>query len=124
VNIFEEATKKKYRFPSIVGPLSVEDLWDLDFQGLDVVYKKLNGSLKRVKEESLLEEEKEDKELLTRIAIVKHIFAAKKAELEERLKEKDKAEKRQRILELISRKQDAQDEEKSIDELKAMLDDL
>ncbi len=124
MNIFEEATKKKYRFPSIVGPLSVEDLWDLDFQGLDVVYKKLNGSLKRVKEESLLEEEKEDKELLTRIAIVKHIFAAKKAELEERLKEKDKAEKRQRILELISRKQDAQDEEKSIDELKAMLDDL
>lgn len=35
-NIFEKATKEKYRFP-FKGQVSVEDLWDLKLQDLDSI---------------------------------------------------------------------------------------
>ena len=37
-NIFEAATRYKYRFP-FKGMISVEDLWDLKLQDLDSVFK-------------------------------------------------------------------------------------
>ena len=52
--MFEEATKNKYRFPSNVGMINVEDLWDLPASHLDTIYKKLNKQLKQSEEESLL----------------------------------------------------------------------
>ena len=42
-NIFEAATRYKYRFP-FKGMISVEDLWDLKLQDLDSVFKLLNKS--------------------------------------------------------------------------------
>ena len=39
-NIFELATREKYRFP-YKGMISVEELWDLDIPELDRVYKSL-----------------------------------------------------------------------------------
>ena len=40
-NIFEMATRNKYRFP-YKGMISVEDLWDLNQTQLDSIYKALN----------------------------------------------------------------------------------
>lgn len=53
-NIFEAATKEKYRFP-FKGMISVEDLWDLKLQDLDSVFKALNKQKKQNDEESLLQ---------------------------------------------------------------------
>lgn len=120
-NIFEAATKEKYRFP-FKGMISVEDLWDLKLQDLDSVFKSLNKQKKQNDEESLLQvKTAEDQELENKIQIVKYIVKFKQEEIEERLQAKDKKEYNQKLLELIERKQNEELAGKSIEELQAML---
>lgn len=120
-NIFEAATKEKYRFP-FKGMISVEDLWDLKLQDLDSVFKSLNKQKKQNDEESLLQvKTAEDQELDNKIQIVKYIVKFKQEEIEERLQAKDKKEYNQKLLELIERKQNEELAGKSIEELQAML---
>lgn len=123
-NVFELATRNKMRFP-YKGMISVEDLWDLSVENLDVVYKALNSQLKQAQEESLLNtRSKKDLELDAQIAIVKHIVAVKQEEAVKRLKAKEQREQKQRIMEIIASKQDAALQDKSLDELTAMLETL
>lgn len=120
-NIFEAATKGKYRFP-FKGAISVEDLWDLKLQDLDSIFKSLNKQKKQNDEESLLQvKTAEDQELDNKIQIVKYIVKFKQEEIEERLQAKDKKEYNQKLLELIERKQNEELAGKSIEELQAML---
>lgn len=124
MNMFEVATRSKMRFP-FRGLISVEDLWDLSVQNLDIIFKSLNSALKQVQEESLLNTKtKEDKELDMKIEIVKHIVEVKLEEENSRLKAKAQKEQKQKIMEILSAKQDESLQNKSIDELKAMLDEL
>ena len=124
VNIFEVAIRSKMRFP-FRGLVSVEDLWDLTVEDLDTIFKTLNSQIKQVKEESLLSNRtKEDKILDTKIEIVKYIVSVKLAELELKLKEKENKAKKQKILSILSVKQDEEIQNKSVDELTAMLNDL
>ena len=89
-NIFEIATRNKLRFP-FRGSISVEDLWDLTPENLDVVFKTLNSQKKKANEESLLSAQADaDVELNTMIEIVKHIVVVKLAEAEARAKAKEK----------------------------------
>ena len=93
-NIFEVATRGKYRFP-YKGQITVEDLWDLSVTQLDSIFKTLNAQYKQSKEESLLEtKSKEDEVLDTQIAIVKHIVAVKQQEAANRLAEKERRTRR------------------------------
>lgn len=122
--MFEIALRSKFRFP-FRGYVSVEDLWDLSVQNLDLVFKALNSELKQVKEESLLEAKTAaDKELDTKIEIVKYVVGVKLLEQQTRLAAKEQKEKKQKILEILSEKQDSDLKNKSIDELKSMLDEL
>lgn len=119
-NLFELATRKKFRFP-FKGQISVEDLWDLSVQNLDSVFKTLNAEAKQVKEESLLATKStEDAILDAKIAIVKHIVNVKLAEAQQRTKDNEKREQKRRLLELIADKEDEALQGKSIEELKAM----
>lgn len=121
INLFEMATRKKFRFP-FKGMISVEDLWDLSVQNLDTVFKALNAEVKQVKEESLLATKStEDAILEAKIEIVKHIVKIKLEEAEARTKAAEKREQKRRIQELIANKQDEALQGKSIDELQAML---
>ncbi len=123
-NIFETATKEKYRFP-YKGMISVEDLWDLSPAQLDGIYKTLNAEKKTTEEDSLLgQRSKAEQELLTKIELVKYIFAAKQAEIEARKQKTANDEKKRRIMELIASKEDAALGEKSVDDLKQMLAEL
>ena len=121
INMFELATRKKFRFP-FKGMISVEDLWDLSVQNLDTVFKALNAEVKQVKEESLLAV-KSDKDTIldTKIAIVKHIVNVKLAEAAEREQAAAKREQKRRLEELIANKQDEALQGKSVEELQAML---
>lgn len=122
--MFEQAIRGKMRFP-YKGLVSVEDLWDISATGLDSVFKVLNSELKQAKEESLLNTKtKQDKELDIKIEIVKYIFEVKLAEENLRLKAKEQREQKQKILEILSAKQDESLQNKSIEELEAMLDNL
>jgi uncharacterized protein YrzB (UPF0473 family) len=125
--MFEMAVRTKMRFP-FKGVISVEDLWDLSVENLDSIFKNLNSQLKQVKEvkeESLLNTKtKEDKELDVKIEIVKYIVNIKLEEQDLRLKAKEQKEKKQKILEILSDKQAEDLQNKSVDELKAMLNQL
>jgi len=124
VNIFEVATRNMFRF-QFKGMISVEDLWQLSVSNLDSIFKTLNSQLKQVKEESLLNvKTKQDQELDTKIEIVKYIFQVKLEEENLRLKAKEQKEKKQKIMEILSVKQDADLQNKSVDELQKMLNEL
>ena len=123
-NMFEVAVRTKMRF-DFKGLISVEDLWDLNVKDLDSIFKNLNSQLKKVKEESLLDvKTQQDKELDMKIEIVKYIVKTKLEEDNQRLKAKEQKEKKQKIMEILSTKQDQDLQNKSIDELKAMLNKL
>lgn len=122
--MFEIATRTKMRFP-FRGVVSVEDLWDLSVENLDAVYKALNSELKKATEESLLNTKTtQDKELETKIEIIKYIVKVKQEEELLRLKAKERKEQRQKILEIMAMKQDESLQNKSIEELTAMLNEL
>jgi hypothetical protein len=122
--LFEQAVRNKYRF-NYRGVLTVEDLWDLSVESLDQIFKSLTKMAKEASEESLLSTpSKEDKELNDKIEIVKYIV---KTKLEEKAKAKEMYEnkaKKQRLLEIIKRKEDAQLENMSIEELKRAMEEI
>ncbi len=122
--IFEAATRAKMRFP-FKGMISVEDLWDLSVENLDVIFKTLNSQLKQSQEESLLNKRtKHETELDIQIEIVKYIVSVKLEEERVRTQAKEQKEKKQKIMEIIASKQDADLQNKSLDELKNMLGEL
>ena len=119
--MFETAVRNKMRFP-YKGQISVEDLWDLDVNALDGVFKTLNSKVKVSQEESLLRtRSKESEELMVQIEIVKYIVSVKLAEAEARKNAEANRAKRQRILGILADKQESDLKNKSPEELQAML---
>lgn len=122
--MFEFATRNKTRFP-FKGQISVEDLWDLRVEDLDTVFKSLNNQVKQTKEESLLATKTtEDTILDTQIAIVKYIFDVKVQEANARLIEKERKEQKQKIMSILATKQEQELQNKSVEELQKMLDEI
>lgn len=123
-NMFEFAIRNKMRFP-FKGQISVEDLWDLRVEDLDTVFKSLNKQVKQTKEESLLATKTtEDTILDTQIAIVKYIFDVKVQEANARLIEKERKEQKQKIMSILATKQEQELQNKSVEELQKMLDEI
>ena len=123
-NIFEAASKNKYRYP-YKGLITTEDLWDLTPAQLDIVYKALNKGVSEAQVSSLMHKVTEvDAELLNKIEIVKYIFNAKEAEAEARKNDAAKHAKKQRILDILAQKQEDALQRMSEDDLKKMLDEL
>lgn len=122
--MFEIATRSKFRFP-YKGQISVEDMWELSLPALDSVFKTLNAQIKQIKEESLLStKSKADETLELQIEIVKYIVSVKLAEKEAREKATEKAAQRQRIMEIMAKKQDESLENASMEDLQKMLTEL
>lgn len=123
-NLFEVATKQKFRF-EFRGLISVEDLWDLKLEQLDEIYKNLSSQLKKASEESLLKTRSKDQELVeSKIEIVKYIVSAKLKELETKTQAKAKREQKQKIMEILNEKESQELKNKSQEELKAILKEL
>lgn len=122
--MFEVAIRNKFRFP-FKGMISVEDLWDLSVTDLDSIFKTLNALVKRSEEESLLKTVTKDDEVLNiKIEIIKYIVSIKQEEAALRIKAKERKEQKQKIMEILSSKQEEELHNKSVDELKAMLEEL
>lgn len=122
--MFEIATRSKFRFP-YKGQISVEDMWDLSLLALDSVFRALNSQMRQVKEESLLStKSKSDEVLELQIEIVKYIVSVKLAEKEAREKAAEKSAQRQKIMEIMAKKQDELLENASMEDLQKMLSEL
>lgn len=123
-NIFEVATRQKYRFP-YKGSVSVEDMWDLPVTALDSIFKTLNAKAKQAHEESLLESKtKEDEETAIKIQIVRHIVNVKQAEAVAREKAKENKEMKKRLLEIKASREDKRLEGLSDADLDKMISEL
>ena len=118
--MFEKASRLKLRF-TYCGQISVEDLWDLTPKQLDELYSDLATKKKQLATESLIEPRKANSEVDLRIELVKHVFEVKKAEADARRTAAAQAERRQKILEVMHRKDEEGLLGKSMEELEAML---
>lgn len=123
-NIYKYAAEHKLRFPFTKGLISTEDLFSLDVKQLDAIYKNLKRQAKTDEEESLLSEEKTaDTELAVKIEIVKDIFTDKQKAAEARKNAAEKRARNQKIAAIIAEKEDADLRNKSMDELRGMLEE-
>jgi hypothetical protein len=127
--MFEKATRLKLRFDTPRGFLMTEDLWDLPLQttrqngvSLDQIAIALNQQLKEAETVSFVDESpRANDRLQLAFDLVKHVIDVKKAENAAAAIERDRAATKQRILEIIAKKQDSKLEESSIEELQAKL---
>lgn len=128
LNIFELASKRKLRFPSIKGDLTTEQLWDLSLTSksgldLDAVAKTVNAELKATAEESFVAVSTNPRkaELELKLEIVKHIIAIKmQAATDAQAAERKRAE-HARLTQILGQKEDAALEALSADEIRARL---
>ena len=131
-NIFEQASKSKLRFTTSIGALTVEDLWDLPLLSAsqapcldDIardIYKRLKDDTDNI---SFVRPPKQETgEDTLRFEIVRHIIEAKIAARDEAEQRQVRAAKKQRILEIMAKKEDESLMGASLDELKAMLSEI
>jgi len=131
MEMFAFATKKKFRFDTCKGQVTVEDLWDLPLTAtngrpnLDDIAKELYKKMKDENEMSFVKPtsqvSKEFNIIKAKFDIVKYIIDVKLAEAEAAKKAKETKARNQRILGLIAQKEDEALASKSKEELLAML---
>lgn len=131
VNIFERATRERFRFNSPKGPLSVEELWELPLTSktgqanLDDIAIGLNSEIEKGTKVSFVKKGNvadQNLELARRkLDIVTAIIEVKLSEADKAKRAKTIRERNQRIMELIAKKDAEIDEGKSREELLAML---
>jgi len=117
-DLFEIAARKKLRFPSALGALTVEQLWDLPLvvksghrgpaADLNSVAIAINSELKSISSESFVEVKPNPRlgELQTGLEIVKRIIAVKQEEAKAAKDAAERAEKRRKLLEALGDKED------------------
>lgn len=108
--------------------LNFEDLWDLDPVMLNDKYIIMVAGLEKVKasidislEPTKARENAE--ELQHMINALLYVYETKSAEVKEKLAEEEKRKQKKRIMEIIARKEQSELENKSVEELKAMLEE-
>ena len=123
--MFEKAVRTKLRIKSDRGLLSVEDVWDLSLQELNKMAKSLNKEMKEQAEEDFLEETgTEDLKTKLRFEIVLYVLKTKKAEKESLENEVARKAKKEKLLNILDKKLDAETEEMSIDDIRKEIDSL
>lgn len=124
MNIFEQASRIGLTVDSEMGQLSVTHLWTLALPKLDTIAVNLRRTLRDREEGSLIGAVVSDKDNVNlKFEIVKHIIEVRLAEAGEKTQAKIKSDQRQRIQEIITKKEGQALEDLPVDQLKAMLKD-
>ncbi len=123
--MYQKANRLKLRFNSDKGLLLVEDLWDLPLTQLNKIAKTLNKELKTAEEEDFLEDaSSEDKITKLRFDIVIDVLNTKKEENKRKNEATERKAKKEKLLDILSKKQDESLENMSEDDLKKAINDL
>ncbi len=128
--MFEKASRMKLRFDTDRGPMSAEDLWDLPLTSatgktnLDNIAVGLHISLSTSNLSFVNTSAVVDEGNQLKLAIVKHIIDVRLAENAARATERDNAAKKQNLLALIVKKEDAALEGYSLEDLRKMAESL
>lgn len=104
--MFEKATRLKLRFKVANGLISVEDLWDLNLNTLDVLARGINKELQE-SEVSFIgkRSDKEDKMKL-QFDVVKRVIDVKLEEREQAKELRDRVQRKQQLLNVLADKQE------------------
>jgi hypothetical protein len=126
MDIFEKASRKKVRFNSNVGELTVEQLWDLSLTRLDKIARDVNTNLKEVTEESFINTRPHpSKAIFTlQLDILKYIISVKQEEKEVEKAKADRAAKREKLLEALATKENEELSSKSKEDILKELEEL
>lgn len=127
--MFEKASRLKLRFTSPQGGLTVEDLWDLPLTSTRQNVANLNNIAKAISRQLKADEEEDfvnprtpvNEGLQLALEIVKHVIQVKQADAEAQRIMAARKEKKEKLLELIARKQDQQLEGESLEKLQEMV---
>lgn len=124
-NLFEKASKSKFRFNTSKGVLTTEDLWDLSLESLDKVAKDLYKKVKESEEVSFISENKKKDEVTSdKLDVVKFVINYKLEEAKERKQKAEKLAMKRRISDEIARKKDNQISEMSLEDLEKLYNQL
>lgn len=126
MNIFEQASRRKYRFSTAQGLLSADDLWDLPLTStrhvnLNSIAIDLHKQIKDSAEVSFVETKSvTDTDLETKFEIVKYIIEDKKSVIARNNEAATTKEHNARIDSLIASKKDAALAEMSVEDLEKL----
>lgn len=129
-DLFILATRKAYRFPSVRGDLTIEQLWDLPLLArnnfdLDSVARAVNFGLRALGEESFVEKADTQKtDASAKLEVVKFIIATKQAEEKASVMRAERALERRKILDAIATKEERELSSASKDDLLKQLEEL
>ena len=127
MNIFMKAAKKKLRFDTDRGTLSVECLFDLDLDELNSLVIRLRDEASEADEGGYLEElsgSKAETGVKLRFQVAEAIIIERVAEVKAREQAAENKQKRDRLLAIIASKEAQALEENDIESLKAMAEAL
>ena len=132
MNVFEIASRKKMRFASPKGPLTVEQLWDLPLgskngASLDEVGKAVIRSQRSLGEESLVERDVNAElkgDLAVALEIVKHIISVKQAENQAAVSRQAARLRREKLLRALESKDETAIASMSREEIEAELQSI
>lgn len=129
--MFEQATREQFRYPSLKGDLTTEQLWQLPLTSksgfdLDTVAKTLNREIKAQGEESFVETSANPakKVLNEKLAIVVHVIGVKQAENAREREAAQRRTERARLTEILHLRTQEQLMQLSPAELQAKIDAL
>lgn len=126
-NIYKWAARESVRFQSPKGVLSVEDLFRVDLDILDQVYRSLKMQLRDADgSDSLLDDNsgnEKAQDLRLAIELVTDVFKTRKEETKIAEKKLKRAKERQKIAEIIAEKEEGDLRSMSIEALKGLLEE-
>lgn len=128
MELFAQATRDQYRFESIKGLLTTEDIWQLPLSSktgfdLDTVAKRVNAELKDMSEESFVAVTPTPgrAQAERKLEVVKFVIATKMAENEAARSAAARREEKQRLLALLVDKDNEALKSLSADEIRAKI---
>jgi hypothetical protein len=123
MKVYKQALQANLRYP-YRGQCTTEDLFDLDVEELNEVYKSLERERGDV-EGGLLKEPTADEDAIElKMDIVEDIFGIKQREIEARKAQAERKVKKDRLLEILASKEYEVLQDKSPEELREMIEEL
>lgn len=107
-NLFEKAARMRIRFDTKRGVITAEDLWDFGLSDLNALFQGLRKQQRNSEDESLLDTQTHaDQVLSLKVELVKYVFETKKLERDAAEARAAQKEEKNRLLEVLARKQQA-----------------
>jgi len=127
--MYKRAARNKLRFGTPRGWATVEDLWDMPLLNnngfcLDDVAKSINKQLKECQESFVEKKSAGNEELELKMAIVKDIIADKLQEEADAKNAVARKAKKEKLMGILERKQDAELEGMPAEDIRKMIEEL